>query len=104
MILKPGMFYQTQQNHNLLASDRAGQDTRHGGKVMGIVNMNDLVFVIKQARYRYVQVIYRDMVGYIWLPTNLATNQVFIPVDQNEEGMFKPQRGPFVKPTRPAKR
>lgn len=71
---------------------------------MGIVNMNDLVFVTKRARYRYVQVIYRDMVGYIWLPTNLATNQVFLAVDQNEEDMLKPKRGPFVKPTRPAKR
>lgn len=73
---------------------------------MAIVSMNDLIMFAKHARLRYVQVVYKDMVGYIWLPTNSASHEVFMAVDETDESAsFEPvTRGPFVKPTRPARR
>lgn len=107
MILKPGRFYETQQNYNLMASDRAAPASRdarsgHGGKVVGIVSMGDMVMFTKQGRYRYVQVMYKDMTGWIWLPTNVATHLALLPVDSETEPEVEYQkRGPFVKPTSP---
>ena len=106
-MLKIGRFYQTTQNHNLLASDRAGPDTKHGGKVMCIVPMGAMVMLTKHGRWRYVQVIYKDMIGFLWLPTNISTHEVLRRTSQ--EGNHQPTlfiqsalqtiaRGNFVKP------
>jgi hypothetical protein len=109
MILKPGRFYQTQQNHNLMATDQAAPESRDsrsgkGGKVMGIVNMVNMIMFTKHGRWRYVQVVYKDMIGWIWLPTNIPTHFVFAPVEENQDSMLIDYvKGPFVKPTRPAK-
>jgi hypothetical protein len=85
-MLKIGRFYQTTQNHNLLASDRAAPESKRdraapeskrGGKVMCIVPMGAMVLLTKHGRWRYVQVIYKDMIGFLWLPTNISTHEVF---------------------------
>lgn len=99
-----GRFYRTTQNHNLLASDKAGRETREQGKVMAIIPLGSLVLVTKRGRLRFVQVMFQDMIGYIWLNTNVATMSLLEPVDEQEgeNDAIESTRGPFVKPTKPA--
>jgi hypothetical protein len=89
-MFKFGAFYRTTVKHALMASDRAAPATydwkgKKGGRVMLDLPVGELVMVTKTGRWRYVQVLCRDMIGWIWLPTNLATHMVFDSVTIKEE-------------------
>jgi hypothetical protein len=85
-MLKTNRFYRTTQNHSLLQSDRTSPEPKEGAKVMAVIPLGSLVFLTKKARFRFVQVIYGEMVGYIWLYTNLGTMSLLEPIE-NEEDM-----------------
>lgn len=84
-MLKTSRFYRTTQNHALLESDRSSPEPKEGGKVIAVIPLGSLVFVTKIARFRYVQVIYRDTVGYIWLYTNLCTMSLLEQIETEED-------------------
>lgn len=85
-MLKTSKFYRTTQNHSLLESDRTSHEPGHGGKVIGLIPHGSLVFLAKKGRHRFVQVVYGEMVGYIWLYTNFGTMSL-LELVENEEDM-----------------
>jgi hypothetical protein len=55
---------------------------------MCIVPMGAMILLTKHGRWRYVQVIYKDMIGFLWLPTNISTDEVLRRTSQ--EGNHQP--------------
>lgn len=83
MIFKTGSFYRTTENHFLFASDHIEPSTR--GKMMAEIPTGSLIMYIKQGKWRYISVIYQDMIGWVWLPTNRSTHMLFDSVKTSEE-------------------
>lgn len=92
-MLKLGKFYRTTQNHYLLATDKKGPDFKKGAAVMCTVPLNSLILFTAHGRWRYIQVIFEEQVGYLWIPTNVSTHESLILVNlKDEESHARPVR------------
>jgi hypothetical protein len=97
--LKMGKFYRTASGHYLWKTDRRAPElidsrTRKPANAhMTILLPDTLVMVTKRGKFRYVQVVYEDMIGYIWCSTNVPIYEHFRELDtENEEELQRKPR------------
>jgi hypothetical protein len=93
MKLNMGKFYRTVNGHYLWKTDKIGPELSQGNKQMTILLPDTLVMVTKHGKFRYVQVVYEDMVGYVWCATNVPTGEHFREVDlENDDEHKEPNK------------
>lgn len=71
--LEPGKFYLTREGHNLWKTDERSADHVRN-KVMTILLPGTMVLFTKFGKFRYIQVVFEEMVGYIWCNTNVSVH------------------------------
>lgn len=85
MSLKYGKLFKLKEAQILWKTDKRGSDAASGNTVMSYLNAGTLVLVTKHGRFRYVQVVIGELVGYIWCATNRITEQHFEEIHESEE-------------------
>ena len=70
--LQRGKFYRTRESHYLWKTDRMAPVLSSGNKNLNILLAGTMVLFTKFGKFRYLQVIHEDMVGYIWCNTNIS--------------------------------
>jgi hypothetical protein len=85
-MLKMGKFYKLKYPQQLyrycIYGPHALGMPKTKNVVLGTLHQNELVLIAKRARFRYIQIICKDVIGYIWVPINKPTYDVFEPVEE----------------------
>lgn len=58
-----------------------------------------LVMFAKKGKFRFIQVLFKDLAGFVWMPLNIPTHLFMDLADLNEE---ESSPSPFVRPRRVA--
>lgn len=82
--LKAGKFYRTMFGHYFWKTDRAGPAPRAGNASLMILQPGSLVLFTKFAKFRYIQVVFGEQVGYIWCNTDVALEEHLRGIDLND--------------------
>lgn len=83
-VLHYGKFHRVRNGHFLWKQDNCAPDNKDN-KSVSVLLPGSLVLVTKKGRHRYVQVIYEELVGYIWCGTNIPLAEHFQPVSNADE-------------------
>lgn len=80
MILQPKQLYrlnkQNRDNHYLFKTDECDPYNPTSKDVIAQLPANSLMLLTRKGRLRFLQVIYRDTIGFIWIPLNVATHNL----------------------------
>jgi len=80
--LEPGKFYLTREGHNLWKTDSSGAN-RVRNQVLKILLPGTMVLFTRFGKFRYIQVVFEDVVGYIWCNTNISVHDHLEPVTED---------------------
>lgn len=87
--LEPGKFYLTRERHILWKTDEKAANALRN-KVMTTLPPGTLVLFTKFGKYRYLQVVFEEMVGYIWCNANVSVHDHLVLV--TEESLEEMQK------------
>jgi hypothetical protein len=49
-----------------------------------VIPENSIVFFVRHGRFRYINVIYGHLIGFLWIPENIGTHTFLYPLQDNE--------------------
>lgn len=85
MTLKYGKLHKVTKSQVLWKTDKCGPSANDGNTSIGYLNPETLVLVTKHGRFRYVQVVQGEMIGFIWCAPDKITESHFEEIRNAEE-------------------